>query len=293
MKKALFISLALFLGLTFSTAQVNLTFNPVNGAKYRYVMDTSQDIEQSVMGQNLPMSQKITAVYEMQVLDKTGGDVKTSFKYSEMVYDLSSSVMNMRYDSKNPVAGSSPIDAALGKVFGSIVDKPFTVTVSADGTVKSITGLSEIVNEVINTFGNDQQSVMIKQAMQEQFSNETMKSTLEQAFKIYPGRTVNPGDSWDIEQDLGGMGMPLMSKSTYKLRSVDNGKAMVDLTSVIGGMEGNVAGTQTGTVEFDIASGLPLNVDMNQDMKGTMTANGMDVEMEIKSKVKSSTSRIY
>lgn len=284
MKKVLF-TLGVVAVATMAMAQTSLTFNPAKGAKYEYDFNTAQDITQNIMGQDVPMKQDMTFVYEMQVSDKTAGEVKAIFKYKAVKYNLSSMMMNMHYDSKTPAANPTQTDAVIAKIFGGIIGKPFNVVIASNGSIKSVSGMDAIVNEVMGTLGDDAQAKMIGQALKGQLSDEAVKAMFEQSMKIYPDAPVKIGDTWNAQQSLGGSGMSFDMNTTYTLKSVSGTTAFVDLTSKVTGMGGKLNGTQSGQIEFNLATGLPLKSNATQNIKGTVNANGMEVKMEIASKI--------
>lgn len=284
MKKLLFTTLILFAGFSFATAQVNLSFNPKEDTKYEYKMEITQNMKQTAMGYEIPMTHKTVSAFDMAVQEKSAAGTKINFVYTEIVYDLSSTMMNIKYDSKKPSDDTSQVDVMMGKMFGSIIGKSFQAVIAPDGSVISVSGFNAIVEDLIKNMGDDSQSQMFEQALEQQFSDEAIKTMLEQYMKIYPGKTIKKGDSWIVKQNTDAMGMTMAVKSTYRLKSVDKKVALTDVTSTIDGMDGAITGTQQGTVEFDVETGLVKMSIINQKMKGTMSANGIDIDIDMDSK---------
>jgi hypothetical protein len=284
MKKSLFLVFWVCLGLT-AMAQITLKFNPDKGSKYEYQMEMIQKINQTIMGQKMDVNQTMILSYNMDVVEKTATETRLEMMYKDVSYNLVSAMMNMTYDSKSNATPANTIDEMMAKIFGSLLNKKFTVTLLPDGSVKSVAGMKEIINDMAKAVGNDMVSQQVTQQLSQQFSDDAMKSTFEQSFKIYPTKAIKPGDSWNVVQKTGAGGMNMDLNTTYNLKSADAGTAIADVTSTINGMGGQITGTQSGTIEFDVKTGLPMVSKMNQKASGKVSANGMEIPMDIDSQV--------
>lgn len=282
MKKALFVALWVCIGLT-AMAQITLSFSPTKGSTYEYQTEVLQKIKQDVMGQSMSINNKMVMTYDMTVLENSASEVKIEMIYNAILFDMSSAMMNMKYDSKNPATSSGPMDEMMNKIFGSMLNKKFHIILEHDGSVKSVTGMKAIVDDMMAALGNDAMAAQMGQQMSGQFTDEAMKATFEQGFKIYPGKTLKPGDSWNIEQSTGTAGVDMLIKSVYTLKSADKKTAYTDIVSTISGLDGQLTGEQSGTIEFDLKLGLPVKSNVNQKISGTVSAQGMEIPMEISS----------
>lgn len=285
MKKALFVALWVSIGLT-AVAQITLSFNPEKGEKYNYQMEMIQKINQTIMGQAMDMDQTMVMDYDMSILDKTAAGIKVEFEYKSIYFNLASAMMSMKYDSKNPPASTEGMDGMMAKILGTMINKKFQMVVEKDGTVSSVTGMQAIIDDMTKAVGgNDMMGMQVAESMKQQFSDDAMKQMMEQTFKIYPKGSIKTGDSWSAAVNTGAAGMNMNVNTTYKLKSVDSSKAIADVTSTIDGFNGQLTGTQSGVVEFDVKSGLPVSSKIEQKAKGTISAQGMEVPMDITSNV--------
>ncbi|MDL2213575.1 DUF6263 family protein [Bacteroides sp. OttesenSCG-928-E20] len=280
MKKALFIALWVCVGIT-AVAQVTLTFNPEQGAKYEYQIEMIQKIKQDIMGQSIEVNQTMVMAYEMDILENSASEVKTEMMYSGILFNMTSAMMNMKYDSKNPGSSSGPMDATMEKIMGSMLNKKFQVVFGHDGSVKSVTGMKAIIDDMLASLGTDMMTAQVGQQMAQQFGDEALEKGFEQFFKTYPGKAINVGESWTIEQNTASMGVDMDIKTVYALKSVDNEKAYVDVKSIISGFNGQLKGDQSGATEYDLASGFPVSSKVDQTIKGTVSANGMEIPMDV------------
>ena len=293
-KRIVFAGLFLMSGLTIVSAQVKLSFNPPKGAKYEYQTETIQDAKQSVMGQEIPVETEISTKYLMEIMDKTPQETQVKFTFKDISYIISSPMMKMGYDSKNPVENPSDMDQMLTKMFSKMIDQSFMMVIAPDGSVKSLTGMDAIGVSMVDAIASDGQMIaQLGAQLKQQFNDEAMKNTFEQSFKIYPANAVRTGNSWNMENTLNVNNMNTDISTKYTLKSVSRNMATVAVDGKLemtpgAGMEGKLAGTQTGTMTIDTGTGLPVTSDATQNIKGVFTVQGMEVQTEIVTKLKTS-----
>lgn len=283
MKKRLLTSLLFLASVTVLTAQITLSFNPGKGSKYQYHFTSKQDIKQNVMGQDFPMKQNMVMVYDMDIVEKGKESVKAAFTYREVFYEISSAMMNVKYDSKSEIDNSNPMNEIMAKIFSGLLNKQFEATIAPDGSVLSVTGMEAILEGMTAALGDDAQAAAIGEGMKQQLSNEAMKNTFEQSMKIYPKEKIKVGSTWNVEQNVATTSGNMNINSVYELKSTDKKNASVEVKSKVEGMNGQLTGVQTGTLEFDVKSGITKSSNIVQEMKGNMTVQGMEVSMEISS----------
>jgi len=294
MKNIVFAVLFLVSGLTIAKAQVKLSFNPEKGKNYEYQTEMIQNIKQNVMGQEIPVEMEMSVKYLMEIKDKTPHETTVQLTYEEMVYIVSSPVMKMGYDSKNQIENPSDIDQMLGKMIGTMIGQSIVVVIAPDGSVKSIDGMDTIGESMVSAIADGGQMIaQLGAQMKQQFNDEAMNNMFKQSFKFYPENTVRAGDSWNMENTMMVNNMNTVSKSKYTLKSVSRNIATIAVNGETEmnmgmGMEGKVAGTQTGTMTVDTKTGLPLTNETSQNMKGAFKVQGMDMQMELTSKSKTS-----
>ena len=300
MKTFVFLSIFFISGLNLASAQqAKLSFNPEKGTKYEYHTEIVQNIKTTVMGQEVPAEMMMRINYQMEILDKAEQGVTVQFTYNEIAHTVSSLYMKMGYDSKKPVENPSDIDGMLSKMFGEMLGKSFLAVIAPDGSVQSISGMEAIGERMTNAIAGDGQMIaQLGAQMKEQFNDSAMKNMLEQSFKFYPSNPVRVGNSWNIENATTISNINVVSKSKYTLRSINRNIAAVAVDTKIemnpdsSAMEGNIGGTQKGSMTIDSRTGIPLTGKFTQNIKGSVKAQGVDVQMEIVSESKSTTKRI-
>jgi len=123
MKRVVFAGMFLISGLTISSAQIKLSFNPPKGKKYEYRQETIQSVKQNVMGQEIPMETEMSTTYLMEIKDKTPQETQTQLTYRDLVFIVSSPIVKIGYDSRNPIENPSEMDQMFSKMFSGWIDK--------------------------------------------------------------------------------------------------------------------------------------------------------------------------
>ena len=298
MKKIVFTGLFLLSGITIVSAQVKLSFNPEKGKKYEYQTELIQLSKNTAMGQEMASEMEMSMKYLMEIAEKTPQETKAQFTYQDISYIITSPMMKMGYDSKNPIENPSDMDKMLGKMFGTLIGKPFTLTITPDGSVKSVTGMDAIAENMTQSVAaNGQMAAQMSGAIKQQFGENAIKGSFEQSLKIYPANAVKAGDSWVVENTLDISNMNTKTKTKYTLKGIKNNMADIVVESTLemkpgAGMEGSLTGTQTGTMQVDVKTGMPVSSDMSQSIKGTLKTQGIDILTDMTNKVKLSTKEV-
>jgi hypothetical protein len=272
---------ALLLGTSsIAFAQVKLTFNPAQKATYEYATELDMNIAQTVMGQAIPMNHKMKFLYQLTVLERSGERIKIRCTYTQMQLSSSSPspmVPKISFDSRTPNY-RTPMDSMVSVLLGSFIGKSYVVEMSPSGTVQAIAGMKEMLG------GMSQSNPMLAN-MTQMFSDDALKQSLEQSFRIYPEKPVNIGDSWDVKQAISMNGMSIDNVTTYTLSALKNGIATLDIKSKMDyqlttPVEGTLRGNTSGSMDVDSKTGLPTQSVSTMKMSGKFSAQGMDVENE-------------
>ena len=290
-KKFLIIAACLCIGLL-AQAQVKLSFNPAKGETYLYRFTAEQSVKQAFMGQEMLVKTTLQWLIEMTIKEKSANEITMDYVYREVTMDVSSPMVSIKFDSNKPVEGLTGLEKSMALVLNSFVGNSMKVVFSPDGSVKSIAGAKEIMQEAQKNMPSaDMASQQILESYTQTFSDESMKSLFEQSFNIYPGKEVKAGDSWDKKYTLRPGRMNSDVKNTYTLKSVQNNNAVLDVTSTIVmkpgmemGMDGTISGTQNGEITLNAQTGMLTHSTTTQTLKGILSTQGIDVEMDMKSK---------
>ena len=268
-------------------AQIKPAFNPEKGEKYMYRQVA--DMNQSFSGQE--MSNVVEILTEMNIKEKNNNEVTLDYTFKEIVATMSSLMMSFKVDTKNKAANTSDIEKMIATVYDCIIGKSLQLVVTPDGAIKSISGhdaIMEDVRKVVSSLSGMEQG-MANGMVSQTFSEDAIKNSFEQLFKIYPDKEVKVGDSWSKDYTFEITGMSNNFKNTYTLKSVSNDIALLDVASVQtmkpgGGMEGEIKGEQKGQMRLNVKTGMIIQSSFEGSSKGNISGQGMDISMDITSK---------
>jgi hypothetical protein len=271
-----------------SSDPVEIKFNLQPGSRYRYTTDTKQEISQTFGGSEMKMQQDMNYEMTYDVKGAAGGQRDIAITYTRIAMKSANPMGTLEWDSKDP-SKQNPIL----KPMGSMVNKTFTMTATENGEIVKLDGLQNILSSAMDT--NNPAGSGMQEQMNQSFSDSALRQMMQQSLQFYPGKAVRPGDSWKRTMTMAAGPLSLTLDNTYKLKSVSGGKAKVEVDTKIAGKPGgagmaqgmsiDLKGSQDGTMNVDISSGLLEDAELKQHLKGATSVNGMNLPMRIESTV--------
>jgi len=290
MKKLFLPILALFASALFSCKgggdAVDLKLNLQSGSQYVYVMENKMIMEQSAMGQTIKANNDMTMEFLYDVANGTGSNKKITVTYNRIAMDMKSAMANISYDSQD----SAHSDERLG-MMGHMLHKPFTMEVTTKGDITRVDGLTDIINSMGDT--TTPEGAAMHNQIVSNFNDSAMKGMMQQSLNIFPDNPVRPGDTWTKTYSMNMSMINVKMDNVYKLISVSNGVAHIEVNSKLtgsGGINGdatmksvqiNLGGDQKGNMDLEIASGLVTDCKLKQSIKGDISTNGMKIPLSM------------
>lgn len=271
---------------------VTLKFNFQPGSKFQYIMDTKQTISQSMDGMSMTINQDMIMESTYDVAAADGGNKKLTVTYDRMYMKTGMPTKSMEYDSKDPAKQAPEL-----KSMGAMIGKPFSMTVTESGEITRIDGLSDMLNGMVDS--TDPNAAAARQQMASMFNDTSIRSMMQQSMYIYPDKPVKPGDTWNRKMKMNMVVFAMTLDNTFKLISVNDGKAHIEMDSKItgeavnnpqmAGMQMELNGTQKGTMDVEVSTGMIADSKLKQEIKGKMAMKqgdqNIDIPMEIKSDI--------
>lgn len=269
--------------LAFAADTYTLRLNLKPGQSYTQRMTTSQEETQRV-GNTLSKSGQTMTFdirYDVQQVSAEGiATVKAT--YIRTASTLKSMGLETFYDSAG--GGTPPKEFA---VLASFVGKGFTMELARDGSVRSVSGMTEMIESMRKDLVMDEEGKeQFIKAMKNMASDESIRDMMEGNFAMFPLTPVAIGESW-TRTLRASMMFPVEEENTWTLKSVEGNKATLEVTSLIrpagektevdlfGTMvDVKLEGTQSGTATLDLDSGWTLSSTIYQNVDGSMTPLG-------------------
>jgi hypothetical protein len=299
MKTKLLLGIGISAIAVLAAPKVELMLNLEKGETYAQSTTIESTVKQTMMGQTQEVNQKISATTYMTMMEE--GSETDDY---EIWYDgisMSMSVSGQEQSFSSDTASLSSVDP-ISKILSGLVMNKFNAKITDKGIVKEVSGLEEMVEKATDGApGGPGMSELIGGS----FGDDGFAKSLELTTDIFPEKSkVKPGDSWS-KTKYTQTGLPIISKVTYTLESVEDGKAEISVkanletdpentTTSIQGMEATVyyEGTREGTLTMDVATGWITSGTLTDDIVGSMNfaanaqmPDGMTVPVEMKNKV--------
>lgn len=264
---------------------VNLRLNFKQGDKYLFSSAVKQTTSQEIMGQKMESTQDMITDYIYDV-----ESVQSDVTRIKVTFDALSTTVNtgfpgaspLTYDSRNPEQGSAEL-----KTLSNLVGKSFYIDINKGGEVTNVEGLADVISSV----GGEQ-----SQLLSQLFDDGAMTNSLNAITHIYPDKSVKIGESWN-KSTSGPIASVMHSEAdfTYLLDRVEGDLATVSISGqqkistspdgganpLLQGAEFNLNGTQTGSAEIEMKSGLIVTNRQQQEISGTVSAQGFEIPMRL------------
>jgi len=279
-----------------STANgINLKFNLQKGDHFLYSIGMDMHARQQVMGKDMDVNTKMDIGYTFDVTGDSAGWKKVNATISKIAMNMDAGGMQIKFDSDNPSAtdSTSPM-GKIGQVFGAMKGGQFGFTINEKGEVGTVTGIRDMMEHALSTLGNPTTSAAMMAGLSKSFDENQFKENLQQSFGIYPDKAIKPGDSWHKTMNVNNAGIIMKTDNTYTLESVENNNAQIKMTSKISsvsdstqlmGTQMDMDGTMDGTMQFDIATGMPIkgvnNMQLNMKVKNQGTEMPMNMSLTL------------
>ncbi len=290
MKKVLLLAIALTAMAMIAIpadSEERLTFrlNLQPGERYLCSMNIDQKTAQVSDGEEQTMEQTMLFTWDYDIISRDNtGAMEILMKYVRIKSVQTFGFQTVEYDSDNPPEYIDPSMKGLRAVVGS----ELRVTLDPAGKLKAIAGTKEMVEKIIASLDlPDSPGIEpYLENIRQQYGDGAMKQTLERITGYFPDHPVGINDSW-ADTAIIDTGFPMIIESAYTLHSRQNGIAHIDLSArVVSNPEAepiamgqltlryDFEGTQSGSIEADETTGLPLKSIINHSFSGTVTPSG-------------------
>lgn len=296
MKKILFSAFALVLcGSMMAQNSAVLKLNLEKNKVYKHKSVSDLNITQTVNGMQQAQQVKTLSYLSIKMVDS-----KPEFMIAEVRFDSIITQMNamgqtaITNSNKPGDINSSNATDVSGALLNRFCNNPLFVKMDYSGKVLEVVNL-KVFSDVV-TKGLD--SAKIDPASKNQLGSmvklEAIKPSIEGAYAVLPGKSVNVGDTWEVSNAINSNGMNLTTTGKFKLVSVSNNVATIAAESniaAVGGkpMETNgmkinyddLKGLGKSTILVDMKTGLVKDVTGKSNIAGNLSLDMAGTNMQI------------
>jgi hypothetical protein len=272
---------------------VSIKLNLQQGETYGLQTTMTQTIHQTIEGESQVIAQTYRIGYSVNVAKvEPNGNIVARAQFSSVAMKMNApGLSEIDYDSASTTTSTSPETQAIGAVFGAMVGKGFSMTITPTGAVQNVTGLEELVNSILDSLGlSAEEYASSKQTLEQQFSAQAQQDAWSSSLDYLPSGPVSVGQSWKKQASLS-QGFPILLDTSYTLKDLKGGIATIDVSSTIQsatdasmdvqglGISYQLSGMQTGTIQVRLDTGWIAKASMQQSISGTIGAKIGDQEL--------------
>lgn len=268
---------------------LDLKLNLKVGTSYNCVMETEQEIVQTVNDEDRRLSQEMLQSWRYDVVGiSDDGDFELRLTYTRIKITQNYGFQSSKYDSDSPPDYIEP----FMRGYGALVGSELLITITPKGQITGIDGADSLFDSVIAELDlpdSPRKDEMID-AMRGQFGENAVRQSIEQIFGFFPPSPVETGQKWTSEKETTS-GIPMKVVDEYTLKSREDGVAYIDISSAVSShpdrrpvqlgpveMIYEVQGSHRGYLRVDQLTGLPLESQFDMDLSGTIRASGVPDE---------------
>lgn len=165
-----------------------------------------------------------------------------------------------------------------------MVGKSVIIKLSKDNEITDVSRFDAIMNDQLQDSASGEM-------MKNMFSKDQLNSMFGMMFSMYPKKPVKVGESWTGETKVKMANMDMKVDNKYKLLSVKNNLAEIDINGIISatgdimkqapGMKMDMSGSQKGTITIRMDNGYLHTGSYKMDMKAEMQVMGQKIPVTI------------
>ncbi len=246
-----------------SKGPVNLKFNFYADSTYVYSIKNNIALTQDIgEDKSIVINQNMTLTTSYKVVAVKPQNKTVSVTYERIMMSSGNQLFSLDYDSENDNGTD-----VMYEDLRNLIDKNFKITVSDNGDILSSEPVRKMRNEGKGTYN---------------FSDSSIRKLMMHSLEVYPGREVQPGDIWEKTFSTSVGFANVRIKNKYQLVGVSNGVAHIELQGRITSDNAEqtqnssmaLNGTQSGSMDVVVNSGLVESGKVNQQLSGDMNITG-------------------
>ena len=267
--------------------KIDLKLNLKKGQKFGMLMTTDMKVTQSMMGQEIKVSQLSTMGLNNEVLNvDANGIISLKMVYTTMKMKMDTPAGPIEYDSTKPEQDvNRPQAKMMIGMYSAMLGQELIMKINPKGKVVGIEGYDAMMDKMAQKMGAlDPNAIKAMKDMLKNFMNENKIEQMSNGMMAaFPEGPVGIGDMWHdiVSFDIG---FPMDVDTTYVLKDRKSGVALMDVISKmdmgaddsklieINGMKINMqmTGGMQGDMEVDEATGWMLRSKTNMQFSGVM-----------------------
>lgn len=208
--------LLLFTGISCFAQKQTLRLNLQQDSTYYMTTNANLTITEDIPGQQ----QVISTIISGRMSHKVTA-IKDSVYEMEVQYLSLGLQMNLPGGKSLNFNSELHRDDIISKVFSSVLNKPFLLTLSKSGKVISIKHIENLFLGMEEQFPqiSEAQKAQLRGQMEQSFGEKSFKGSMQDAFAVFPAKQVSRNDQWVANTTLESL-VTIKIKNTYTLKDI-------------------------------------------------------------------------
>lgn len=247
MKHRIFILLIFLIGFfgtnSISLAQdINLEYSFKKDQQFRLTVRTQQLIEQDLGGFTQTIQNLIDSEIHFKVIEVKENSAKLEVAYKSLYFSMDGPmgegmIMSSEGDRNDPI----------NMIVRSMVNNPFYVHLSRSGKIHSVEGMEVVLGKINETLDliDDDLKESIQASIDNQFGEDSFKSSFMTGLIVYPDTLLKVGDTWS-NTTMDYSTVPLEMNTIWKLVNVKRQTASIEGSATLQSKDKGTQNTKSG-----------------------------------------------
>jgi hypothetical protein len=241
--------------------KVDIRLNLEEGAVYKMQMDTEQDIEQNVMGQQHQLTNTVSALIVYTVNEVTEDAYHVTVSYDDYYFEIASPSISIVVEKGVEYQKGDNEIAFFQKILSRLFEHSFELKINKEGQVLESKGLDFALGQIFSEMDieMDEEQDLVAQ-FEDMFGKEGVMGSFEVITTAFPERAVAKGEKWTTSLDAVGTAYPMHMETVWVLEDFDE-----NTITLMG------EATMTTTDDELLSPELPDNVHTDIKIDGTQS----------------------
>jgi hypothetical protein len=256
---------------------VEIKLNLELGKVYPQLMYSKAIVMQEINGQKINMDITLNGKLTYRVKSISKKDYQMEVEYKSLSMSMALPQGSANFDSEKKDKSD-----VFSTFLGEMVNKPFEITMTKIGKITDVKNIEFLIEDVLSHFTElpAEQLAQLKAQFLKSFGEDAFKASFESLSAIYPSKSVDKGESWEIKTKLES-GMTADVISTYTLSAINANSHVIKGRSIItsanrdtyvpiNGMPTryDLSGSMSSEIELDKITGWVIEAKINQEIQG-------------------------
>jgi len=265
----------------------HIRFQPPSNCKYVYTVESSMNTVAEYEDAKRSHAESVNIQLITAFSPGSAGQYNVEFTYNKLISTTDINGQKKTIDAATVATSGAPED----KMFAAFNNAKVSAVVDDKGKLLSVSGHEELINKMLAYLPNDPEGrKSVEETIRSQLGEQFVKNTLWQCFAALPDSALRIGSTWQVVDTLVAE-TKVITKSTYKLESVNNNIAEISIQSTVstGGQVANqshieveLSGKQEGSLKIDLATGLIVESSSTLNAKGKWKMISTEIPITVK-----------